>query len=359
MKITLRLVLITLFCLTILFLLTSCRGPRPRPMPLDENFVPPHEQEPKTLPQESNENQPKIQEQIPQSRVKDLNINGKYLLVFHACDSSITQCDPRNHKVYLSQSNDGEHWNVVENWEPFSGSVPDIIRRGDFLYIYTSRNELVRYDLKNKLLYEPQKVTIQGSDIHFVDPSLFIDDKGRLVLFFLYGRKGSDPASCPPNQESCDNVIGSATEVEGSEGKQFILDEGNRIKVHLDKSSKWRSASDPDIFFDGSQYVLYLSHGPSISVWTSPTLRGEYSMINELSTGTGGVPAGYYDASNKNFWTFSHINKNGASVIRRAVHKSLSDKLNENDWDVVLDGLTIGQTSTTNVESPGFAVNEA
>lgn len=70
-----------------------------------------------------------------------LEINGKYLMAFHACDTAADNCrDPRNHRVYLAQSDDGTQWSIVPGWTPHGGSVPDVIRRGETLYIYPPGN---------------------------------------------------------------------------------------------------------------------------------------------------------------------------------------------------------------------------
>lgn len=289
-----------------------------------------------------------------------LEITGKYLMAFHACDAAVDECrDPRNHQVYLAQSDDGAQWSLVPGWKPYPGSVPDVIRRGETLYIYTP-GTLVRYHLDTGVLEGPISVTIQGVEM-FVDPSAFVDEQGRLTLFFLYGQKGGDPAGCLPSETTCEKRFGSATEVEGSNGAQFIVDEGDRAIVTL--SGNLRSASDPDIFFDGSQYILYISHGPSISVWTSPELRGAYTQVSIppdglFSAGTGGVACGYFDAASGQYWTFSHASQQGgAATIQRAVHSDFSQRLDSDDWVIVLTGASLDLTATTHVESPGFAVN--
>lgn len=285
-------------------------------------------------------------------------ITGAYLMAFHACDSAIANCrDPRNHIVYLAQSNDGAKWSLVPSWTPFPGSVPDVIRRDDTLYIFTARNEVARYRLSIGTLERPIKVSLADLPGGFVDPSLIVDDQGRLVLFFLHGQPGSDPAGCPASQPTCVKRFGSATEVTGSDGTEFTLDDGDRVTVTLSASGLLRSASDPDVFFDGTRYVMYLSHGPSISVWTSSSLRGTYTKIADLSNDTGGVPSGHFDSTTRTYWTYSHAIKNGVAVIRRAVHPDFSRPLGEIDWTAVLTGTSVGLTAMTNVESPGFAVN--
>jgi len=291
-----------------------------------------------------------------------LEINGKYLMAFHACDTNAADChDWQNHRVYLAQSMDGIQWSIIPNWESYFGSVPDVIRRGETIYIYTP-GQLVRYHLDSGLLESGLPVTVKGAE-GFVDPSVTIDDQGRLVLFFLYGRIGGDPAGCMPDETTCENRFGSATEVEGSDGEVFALDEGDRVKVTLSSSGPIRTASDPDIFFDGSQYILYIAYGPSISAWTSPDLRGTFTPIAELPGGmltndTGGVAAGYYDPVSQQYWTFAHkTDQNLPAIIRRTVHDDLTQQLTDQEWSEI-NGISVGLTATTSIESPGFAVNE-
>ncbi len=297
-----------------------------------------------------------------QSSKAPLEITGKYLMAFHACDTASTECrDPRNHQVYLAQSNDGAQWRLVPGWTPYTGSVPDVIRRRNTIYIYTPGN-LVRYHLDTGVLEGPVAVTVSGVEM-FVDPSVFVDGQGRLVLFFLYGQMGGDPAGCLPQETTCKKRFGSATEVEGSDGASFTLDKGDRATVTLVASSEIRSASDPDIFFDGTQYILYISHGASISVWTSATLRGTYARVASLpggllSQGSGGIPAGYFAPLSGQYWTFAHVPRGGAATkIYRAVHSGFSRPLGEADWIAILSGEALGLGSAVNVESPGFAVN--
>lgn len=286
-------------------------------------------------------------------------VTGKYLLTFHACDASIINCrDPRNHQVYLAQGDEGLSWNLVPGWRPFKGSVPDVIRRGDILYIMTARNELVRYHVDTNTQEDPVPVTIEGVRDGFVDPSLFIDEDGRLVLFFLYGMRGGDPAGCRERESTCVKRFGSATEVSGTDGAKFTLDEGDRAAISL--SSGLRSASDPDIFFDGEKYVLYISYGPSVSVWTSSELRGAYTEINtKLSNQSGGIPAGFFEPESGQYWTYVHQPGPGKpAVIRRAVSDRLTETIPDKDWQTVLSGASVGLGSNFGVESPGFAVNK-
>jgi hypothetical protein len=249
---------------------------------------------------------------------------------------------------------------LIPNWIPYQGSVPDVIRRGDTLYVYTP-NQVKRYRFATDTWEAPVAVRLAASmsaDDGYVDPSLFLDEQGRLVLFYLPGISGQDPASCARGERSCTKYIRSAIEVPGSDGTLFAMAPGDRATVAL-RPNPVDTASDPDIFFDGQNYVLYVSRGPSIQVFTSSTLHGTYALAEVLSEGyltrnNGGVPAGHFDSATNQYWTYATA-PNGR--IRRAVHFDFSKTLSEADWTTTLSSSSFGLSSTTNIESPGFAVN--
>jgi hypothetical protein len=285
----------------------------------------------------------------------------RYLLSFHACDGSACS-NPQNHRVYLAESDDGAAWTLVPGWTTYAGSVPDVIQRGRTLYIYTANTQVARYNLDTGA---SDRVVVQVSGLPagtaWVDPSLFVDDRGRLVMFMLYASQmGSDPAGCPTGVTSCTKQILSATEVAGSNGSQFTVNGGDRATMTVGSSTGLQSGSDPDIFFDGTQFVLYVSHGTSTSVWTSSTLHGTYTRSSTLpsgllSNGSGGIAAGSFDTSSSRYWTFAHLSQGGSSVIRRAIHANLTQQLTESSWTTAVSGSGLGLGSTTSVESPGFA----
>jgi hypothetical protein len=291
-----------------------------------------------------------------------------YLLAFHACSAFTADCsDPRQHRVYLAQSDDGVAWDLLPGWQPFQGSVPDVVRRGNVVYVYTGPT-LVRLDLSTGQQSTPQSVQIRTSDggsadVMPTDVSLVLDDEGRLVLFFLFGSPGSDPAMCPPGEAACTKRIGSATESEGSDGAAFVLDNGDRLSVSIGAGTPFQSASDPDAWSDGRDYYLLLSHGPWMTLWMSDRLHGEYRQLDVppmgfLSAGSGGVGAGFFEPHTGAPWIYAHIRQQVGMVIRRAAPKDLSRQLEESDWMTVLTGDGLGFEPGTNVESPGFAVNQ-
>lgn len=286
----------------------------------------------------------------------DPGISGAYLLAFHVCDPEVSDCsDPRNHNVYLAQSDDGANWSVVPGWETYKGSVPDVIRRGETLYVYTP-GKVRRYDFATETWKLPVRVELTDTESDsFVDPSLIIDDQDRLVLFYLAGIIGQDPAGCAPGETSCVKHFRSATEVEGSDGTQFVADSGDRVQVTIIPPS---TAADPDIFYDGNRYVTYIARGQTIQVYTSQTLLGDYTLLSTLPDGylthVVGVGSGYFDQATSRYWTYGHTFE---GIIRRAVHASLDEFLSDSDFTTVLTGSSIGLGASSWVTSPGFTAN--
>ena len=292
-----------------------------------------------------------------------------YLMAFHACEGALCG-DFRNHSVYLAESADGAAWSLVPGWVPFAGSVPDVIQRGRTLYFYTSPSVVARYSLDtgaSDLVPVAVQGLPSGGVTDWVDASLYLDEEGRLVLFMMHApaptpdRPPSDPAGCPSGVTTCTKEFYSATEVPGSDGTEFVVDPGARATTTISTSTSRLTAADPDIFFDGTLYVLYISHGPSVSVWTSPTLRGSYTQSTTLpdgllSNGRGGVPSGHFHAATSRYWTYTHLGQQGATIIRRAVHTGLTTPLAEGSWAPVITGATLGLGSHVSVESPSLAV---
>jgi carboxymethylenebutenolidase len=288
-------------------------------------------------------------------------------MAVHACNPITRNCsDPRNHMVYLARSDDGVVWLPLPGFEPYSGSVPDLIRRDNTLYVYTP-GLLRRYRIDSGTWETPVQVRMQtatGATELFVDPSPTLDEQGRIVLFYLVAQRGGDPARCLAGQAQCTKSFRSATEVDGSDGATFTVDPGDRVAVTIGSNE---SASDPDVFQGPSSFVLYLSRGPSVQVFTSPTLRGEYRVAAGLPSGLlvsglGGIPSGHYHSATRQFWTYVH----GAAApgvpmtraVRRAVHSGLDRQLTGADFTTVISGQSFpGLGAGFHVESPGFTVN--
>lgn len=294
-------------------------------------------------------------------------ITKAYLMSFHACNSASGRdcANPLNHGVFLAESDDGSAWSIVTDWSTYPGSVPDVIRRGNTIYVYSVTGvalQVQRFDTVTNVLHDPVTVTLTdgGAAEYAVDPSLFVDDQGRLVLFYLQGSASGSPGACDTGSTK---LIRSATEVTGSDGAEFTVDLGNRASITLD-CSRVDSASDPDVFFDGTNYVMYVSRGSTLQVYTAATLQGAYTLSPDLTDGylttgtSGGVSAGLFDTTTSPglYWTYAHAGS--PAVIRRATHPDLLSQLADADFtDVVTPG-SLGVAASVELSSPGLALNE-
>ena len=283
------------------------------------------------------------------------SLPGQYFLAFLGCDHAAFNClDPMNHRVYLAQSNDGASWSLVPGWQPYPGSVPDVIRRGKDLYVYTP-GQVRRYRGATGTWESPVPVTLSDPAANnYVDPSMTVDGQGRLVMFYLLGILGQDPAQCAPLQTTCTKHFHSATEVAGSDGTAFAVNPGDRVTVTIGNPG---SASDPDIYSDHGRFILYVSRGQSVQAFTSTALHGVYVPIPSLPNGGilttfGGVPAGYFDPLTARYWTYV---QNGN--IQRATHASLDAPIPSSSFVPVVDPVAIGLGPTFEIGSPSFAIN--
>jgi hypothetical protein len=303
----------------------------------------------------------------------------RYLMAFDACDTERVNCrNPRNDRVYLARSDDGRSWSPVPGVTSFRGNVPDLVRRGNTLYVYYLTFELLpipevlnvrRYDVETGVLLEASRVILQdaaGTSRAVVDPSPTLDDDGRIVLFAL-SHEGGNPGQCPVGVPLCTKVFLSATEVAGSNGMSFVVDPGDRFEITLPAG---QGASDPDIFRGADSYLLYMQYaqgGNQVLAASSGDLRGTFERIptlpdGVLSSGEGGIPAGHYDDLTRSHWLYVHHRPPGSgdiAIIRRAVHDGVNDPVPADAFETVIAGATFpGLGVAHTVESPGFAVNE-
>lgn len=302
------------------------------------------------------------------SNLKNQTITNRYLLAFHACNTTGGTIDcgpPTNHYTYLAQSNDGANWSLISSGAfPFQGSVPDIIQRGNYIYIYTP-GVVNKYNITTNMIENTSAVTIldqNGNNESFVDPSPILESDGRISLFYLYSGNsvGSDPAMCRSGESLCTKVFRSATEIEGSDGTRFQANINDRASIEI-TGSNTDAASDPDIFIGSSSgYYLYISRGNSTQAFSSNSLHGTYSPLALSSSGilvnnVGGVPAGHFDSATNQYWTYTHTGMLGQNLsIRRATHSDFNNQLSDSNFTTVISGTGIGIGSSFDVASPGF-----
>jgi len=235
-----------------------------------------------------------------------------------------------------------------------------LIRRDGKIYLYNPQKVRV-IDIAAGTMSAASTVSItesNGSSVQFVDPSPILNSDGLIVLHYLIstGIMG-DPAGC--TAYPCTKTFGSAVEVAGSEGTQFIADSGTRVSVTISSATDPAGpiASDPDLFTHAGGYVLYLSRGNSVQVFEGSSLAGSFSDPTSGALtllNVGGVPAGHFDGTN--YWAMTNkapTDNPSAKVIRRAKATTLPglSSATYSDW---ITNETLGLSSDYSVESPGF-----
>ncbi|MAA78639.1 MAG: hypothetical protein CL916_05220 [Deltaproteobacteria bacterium] len=295
---------------------------------------------------------------IEDKPMASFSLDAPYWMTFHQCDTQTVDCmDPMKHETRIASSQDGKRWSVLSSIEPFQGSVPDVLIRDQEMYVF-SLPKLHRMSPTEKKEQIAHFHVLDDKDdlVLQVDPSPIIDKDGKIVLFFLVGIAGVDPARCPRDQRSCTKEFRSATEIEGTQGKRFRLDPGIRAEIQI---SQGHFASDPDVFLGPDGYYLYVSRGAQVQALHSQDLRGTYTSIPSLSGGmlsrnNGGVPAGYFDAEKNMFYTFITRHKGGhRTEIHGATHSDFSRPLTERDFSPVITPQLLGNPNLT-IASPGM-----
>ncbi len=286
----------------------------------------------------------------------------KYIMAFAVCSQPASP--PPDQTVYLAESDDGSNWTLVPDFIPYTGSVPEIIIRGSKLYVYTPTPTAVvkRYDFgSNTWDASPVSVSIHdsvGNNVGWVDPTSIIDSSGNIVLFFLNttGISG-DPAIC--TAYPCTKYFDMAVEVPGSDGTQFVKSSGHRASITLQDTLQ-RRACDPDLFFDGTQYVLYITKANGMVAYYSNQLLGNYTLFSGLPNGfitvQGVTGCGYFENTSSEYWMYVMEKVSGVFVIRRAVFNNFNSQVNS--FNTVLSATSIGLPSTMNTESPSFCTND-
>ena len=117
----------------------------------------------KTLPLES-------QEEEATEGIQRGQFPGEYLMAMFACDGFICM-DPTafNHEIWIMYSDNGEDWAVPDDYEPFEGSVPDLIRRDNTLYVFGGRRTIRRYHFDTDEWEDPVEMSQTGDEIRWND----------------------------------------------------------------------------------------------------------------------------------------------------------------------------------------------
>lgn len=278
-----------------------------------------------------------------------------YLIAFHACASNCS--DPRNHTIYMAGSNDGIDWTLISEFEGKAGSVPDIVFFDDFLYLFHAGDTSKNWAKVNACfeVVETGKADLDSSTDTggFVDPSLVVSGED-LILFYLPGVIGGDPAGCG-SASTCTKEIHSA-EAADDALTSFTQVTGNRASASL---SSGETFSDPDLVVRSSgSHLLYVSHGQDTYVYTGTDLAGAFSSPDgstprKISNAAGGVPSGIEVGGE--VWLYVTTNQSGVEVIRRAVSSDGVTALGSSDFQTVLSGsISSSFASGTSVSSPSI-----
>lgn len=282
----------------------------------------------------------------------------RYLMSFHSCAPGSPNCaEPSAHLVQLAQSEDGRSWSLVPGWTSHNGSVPDVFRRGSTIYVMSvgpgpgySSLTVSKIDLSTGA---QTRATVSVSEgVGFVDPTLEQLPDGRLILYYLAtGGPGYDPATCRSGESSCVKEIKSAVEVAGSDGTRFVTDPGVRISETISATQPF---SDPDIFYNGREWVLYVSRAQSVHAYISATPQGTFVYKGLVSDRQGGIPAGL-SVSVGETWTYVHLTSATGSVIKFGTSPDGTSTISS--FTTVVDAAAFGLG--TYAASPGLAVNAA
>ena len=270
-----------------------------------------------------------------------------YLMAFHTCALGADCTNPSNHLVRLGSSPDGRSWTQLPGWQPYAGSVPDVFRRGNTapvsgaghprVHMPTGQVTASRFSVKNA----------QGGNAMPRDGSFAgqLPD-GRLVLVYVPSMQAIDPSS--PTR-----TILLAIEDKDSDGASFTYS-GDAIVISTASLPVRGDATDPDIYWDGSRWVLLVSLGGNAIAYTSANLLGPYeaSTLTMVSRDSGGVPSAVLSTDNSTVFTYVNAGERDNVSIRLGT--SVAPPSLISSWSVVIPASQFG---TASAESPGVSLN--
>jgi len=267
-----------------------------------------------------------------------------YLMTFHGCAGD--ECnDPMNHMIYIAGSDDGVTWSRIEEFEPISGSVPDIIFYNNSLYIFhTSSTSMSHWHKLNECfeVVDMGSIMIKGSDgiSGFVDPCMIVDGDD-LILVYLPGvQPGNNLAGC--DEFPCTKEIHSAVSDYG-DVRSFTQHEGSRASMYIEsEESEIQLFCDPDILKlnDGS-LLLYVSIGGGTVVYQGTSLTSTFVSPDDpnprIISNVGGVP-GSIQAPDGSVWLYvTKNNPEGGTRIARGVSSDGITPIADDDFSIVVD----------------------
>ena len=269
-----------------------------------------------------------------------------YLLAFATCVGG--NCDdPVNHMIHLAQSADGVSWSEVPGWQSYIGSVPDVFRRGNTIYVIghgVTKLDAVTGKATGHTLAVKKA---NGQDAMARDTAFAGQTAdGRLVVVYVPSMQDVAGASEIP--------VMVAIEDQGSDGTAFTTT-GAAITISKASLGGQGEPTDPDVFFNGSSWVLYTSVGANLDSYLGSAVTGPFDLASatRVSSGAGGVPSAL--ATPGGVWTYVNDGSTQSSVvIKRAVSATGTAPIPSSSFATVLTGAAVGGLTA---ESPGIAAN--
>ena len=270
-----------------------------------------------------------------------------YLMAFHTCALGTECTNPMNHLIRLGSSPNGRSWAQLPGWQPYSGSVPDVFRRGNTAYVIGAGLSRVNMTTGQVTASSFSVKNAQGADALPRDASFAgqLPD-GRLVLVYVPSMQAIDPSS--PTR-----TILLATEDKGSDGASFTYS-GDAIVISTASLPVRGDATDPDIYWDGSRWVLLVSLGGNTVAYSSANLLGpfEASTLTVVSQNNGGVPSAVLSTDNST--VFTYVNAGDRDNVSIRLGTSVAPPSLISSWSVVIPASQFG---TASAESPGVSLN--
>ncbi len=290
-----------------------------------------------------------------------------YVMSFTGCNSATSNCsDPRNQTTYLAQSNDGSSWSLAPAaFTPVTASSSGVVVRNGNVYVYgvtdfvNETSQLFEYSEATGQMTK-SAVSISGlpSGYGFVDPDPILTTDGSIVMVFYMMCAGITPSpSC-----SSTSRIESATEVAGSDGTRFTMDPGDRLVTANGSGNAATGTTDPDVCFDGHQYVMYVLENGTTVAYSSPSLQGSYSYLATVfaPSGNPAAPPGcLFDPATGTYFLYEALGSGPGStpVIQRASTTSAAASFPISSWQTVAGASAFGLASTVQLNFPDIALN--
>jgi hypothetical protein len=275
--------------------------------------------------------------------------SASYLMAFHTCANGASDCsNPTAHEVRLAESADGTTWSELSGWTRYQGSVPDLHRRESTLYI--SGGGVTRINMNSGEVTPDSLVVLSadGSNARARDFAFAGENAAGLMVGVYVPSMDAEGAGTAESPQ----YVSLATEVEGSDGNCF---EFTRHLLEItDGSFGLGGPSDPDLFFDGTNYVLYTSFGANVFRYTSSAMDGTFANKTQLSANQGGVPTGLALGDGS---ILSFVNQGvtqAGTKIHVANHSSSATSVSFSTVALHYSGLS---GSPQSAESPGVILN--